>query len=317
MDSHGNFKKLMDGLIIIDKPVGWTSHDVVAKIRRILNTKRVGHTGTLDPFATGVLLVCVGKATRLSQFLVGCKKSYQAVVCLGFATDTQDCTGKPITPVSASDDVPISSLKTVLEEFLGKQKQLPPMYSAKKIDGIALHKLARKNIEVERQPNEVEILNLNLVSDDWVCRHDDGTREFAISVECSAGTYVRTLAHDIGQRLGFGAHLTALRRTAVGDFTLDKSCTLESLAILAENQEVSGRLIPMRDVLTDMAMVNVTTTEARSLINGQRLQWECDFADDQSVRIVSGGNSLIGIATFDRSNRSLIPSVILADMTSI
>src|SRR5215471_13943588 len=142
----------MDGLLVIDKSADWTSHDVVAKVRGILHTKRVGHTGTLDPFATGVLLVCVGKATRLSRFLVGCKKSYNAVVRLGFATDTQDCTGKPITPVLASDELPISSLKTVLEEFLGTQKQLPPMYSAKKIDGIPLHKLARKNIEVERKP---------------------------------------------------------------------------------------------------------------------------------------------------------------------
>jgi tRNA pseudouridine 55 synthase len=307
----------MDGLIIIDKPAAWTSHDVVAKVRRILGTKRVGHTGTLDPFATGVLLVCVGKATRLSQFLVGCKKTYQAVVRLGFATDTQDCTGKPITPVVASDEVPISSLKMVLEEFLGKQKQLPPMYSAKKIDGIALHKLARKNIEVERQPSEIEILDLKLTSDDWLCRHDDGTRELGISVRCSAGTYVRTLAHDIGQRLGCGAHLTALRRTAVGDFTLDKACTLESLAISSENHEVSARLIPMQDVLPEMALINVTPTEAKALINGQRLQCERDFADGQSVRAVMGGKSLIGIASFDRLNRSLIPSVILADMTSI
>jgi tRNA pseudouridine55 synthase len=307
----------MDGLLIIDKPAGWTSHDVVAKLRRILKTKRIGHTGTLDPFATGVLLVCVGKATRLSQFLVGCKKSYDAVVRLGFATDTQDCTGKPITPLSASDDLPISSLKTVLEGFLGKQKQLPPMYSAKKIDGVALHKLARKNIEVERQPSEIEIFELSLTDDDWICRHDDGTREFGIRVRCSAGTYVRTLAHDIGQQLGYGAHLTGLRRTAIGELTLEKACTLEQLAVLAENDGLSDKLISLTDALPDMAMVSVNAAEAKSLINGQRLLCDHNLNDDQPIRIVTEDRSLIGIARFDSLQRSLIPSVILADIATI
>jgi len=306
----------MDGLIIIDKPAGFTSHDVVARVRKMLKTKRVGHTGTLDPFATGVLLVCIGKATRLSQFLVGCTKSYSAVARLGWATDTQDGTGKPITPVKASDDLQYSSLKKVLDGFSGKQLQLPPMYSAKKIEGVALHKLARKNISVERRAVEIEIVKLHLDSDDWVCVHEDGTREFAFQVTCSAGTYVRTLANDIGSALGYGAHLTTLRRTAVGGFTLANARTLDLLTEVVHRGDQSSLLVPLVEMLPDVAAVNVDAVEAVRLINGQTLKYEQELDANQNLKIVHD-NILVGIARYDSSKRWLIPYVILADTTDI
>ena len=305
----------MDGLIIIDKPAGFTSHDIVDRVRRILKTKRVGHTGTLDPFATGVLLICVGRATRLSQFLVGCNKNYDAVVRLGFATDTQDNTGQPITPVRASDDLPIGSLKNVLNDFLGKQKQTPPMYSAKKIGGVALHKLARKNVEVERVPVDVNVMELGLSSNDWLRRYDDGTREFAIHVKCSAGTYIRTFAHDIGQTLGYGAHLTALRRTAVSDFTLDQSSSLESLELAVKDGHIAELIVPMIRMLPDIGIISVTTDEARHLIQGRRVQCNRERMRDTQAEIVgiAVDDQLIGIARYNQVEESLVPSVIMTD----
>ncbi|HZS43601.1 MAG TPA: tRNA pseudouridine(55) synthase TruB [Blastocatellia bacterium] len=302
----------MDGLLVIDKPAGLTSHDVVARVRKLLKIRRVGHTGTLDPFATGVLLVCVGKATRLSQFLVGCSKSYDAVARVGWATDTQDCTGKPITPVQASDELQYCSLKKVLDGFSGRQHQTPPMYSAKKVEGVALHKLARKNISIERKSVEIEITRLRLESDDWLVVHDDGTREFEFHVTCSAGTYVRTLAHDIGLVLGYGAHLTALRRTAVGYFTLFNAQTLDSLAEVLEQGNLVSVLIPPVDMLPDMTRVDVEGDDAKRLINGQAVELEHEANSDQPVRIVFD-NALVGIARYDSVKRQLIPSVILAD----
>ena len=210
----------MDGSLIIDKPEGITSHTVVARVRRVAGTRRVGHAGTLDPFATGVLVVCVGRATRLSQFLVGLDKEYVATIRLGFATDTQDLTGKQITPLKSSYDRSLEDVRSVLDQFRGAQMQTPPMYSAKKVAGERLYRAARAGREVERQPVPINVYSIDLIDEsaNALILNQDGTRDFDVRVRCSSGTYIRTLAHDIGERLGVGGHLAALRRTAVGQF---------------------------------------------------------------------------------------------------
>src|SRR5215471_14449199 len=201
-----------DGVLVIDKPEGLTSHDVVARVRKILKTRRVGHTGTLDPFATGVLVVCVNRATRLVQFLASDEKEYFATIRLGFATDTGDLTGTPKTPVTDTSNITSEKVQGAFSRFLGHIKQIPPMYSAKKVGGVKLYEMARRGEEIERAPVEVEIKALEL------CDHQESaakTREpdipsaahieFSFRVVCSSGTYIRTLAEDIGVSLGVGA----------------------------------------------------------------------------------------------------------------
>ncbi|MFN3330008.1 MAG: tRNA pseudouridine(55) synthase TruB, partial [Pyrinomonadaceae bacterium] len=189
---------LMNGVLVIDKPEDWTSHDVVAKCRKILKTHKIGHTGTLDPFATGVLLLLVGKATRLAQFLGKYEKEYVAEITFGFETDTGDKTGK-IKENTRSDGFRLDAKKIqkVLSEFLGEIEQIPPMFSAKKIKGKKLYELARKQIEIERKPVKIKIYEIELL--------EIKEKSIAVRIVCSSGTYVRTLAEDIGRKLGIGA----------------------------------------------------------------------------------------------------------------
>src|SRR5205085_2121936 len=205
--------------LIIDKPADWTSHDVVARVRRSLRERRVGHTGTLDPFATGVLVVLVGRATRLAQFLAGAEKEYEASVRFGYATDTGDLTGarRPAAD-GASERCGAWSdgeIEAALAPLRGEREQVPPMYSAKKVQGRKLYELARRGVEVERQAVRVRIQLLEALRDGGalVRPNADGTCELRVRVVCSAGTYVRVLAEEIGAHLGTGAHLAALRRT--------------------------------------------------------------------------------------------------------
>lgn len=218
----------MDGILVIDKPEGLTSHDVVARVRRIFGTRRVGHTGTLDPFATGVLVVLVGNATRLARFLDKDVKEYVAEVQFGAETDTGDKTGTLRTEPRSSAEIAkaLRSIdwKSLLGEFRGELLQTPPMYSAKKVDGRRLYEMAREGKEVERQPVPVTIYELEMIDESNI-----GDGRVVLRVACSAGTYIRTLAEDIGRRVGLGAHLVTLRRTAAGKFDLQQSFTLEQL----------------------------------------------------------------------------------------
>ena len=219
----------MDGLLIIDKPAGPTSHDVVSRMRRLLREKRIGHTGTLDPMATGVLLLVVGRATRLSQFLIASDKSYEAVVRLGFATDTADAEGQPVGPVSRAALPPRETIEAALDEFRGTFMQQPPAFSAKKIDGTRSYKLARAAAADARlKPSGDENLpapaSVTAHAIDIVSADGDSV---TLRVDCSAGFYVRSLAHDLGQRLGIGGHLAALRRTRSGDFTLEQAISMD------------------------------------------------------------------------------------------
>ena len=238
----------MDGILIIDKPAGITSHDVVSRVRRILKTKRVGHTGTLDPFATGVMVILVGQATRLAQFFDKDEKEYEATVKFGFETDTGDRTGTrrddPATP-GRSEAVTTQEIENALSDFRGDIEQMPPMYSAKKVDGKKLYELARKGETIERKPIKVSIHDLELItSANHESRSDIDT--VRIRVACSAGTYIRTLAEDIGRKLGVGAHLTELRRTRAGKFAIGQSLTLEQLQAMPEP---ASALIPMNDAV--------------------------------------------------------------------
>ncbi len=229
-------RSVPDGVICVYKPSGMTSHDVVWRIRKLYGTRQVGHTGTLDPMATGVLVVMVGRAVKASEYLTAENKSYTAGLKLGLTTDTEDVTGNVITRFLG--ELPrLEQVKAVAEEFLGESLQLPPMYSALKVDGKKLVDLARRGIEVERRPREIRISRLELSA-------TDAADEFILSVDCSKGTYIRTLCADIGSRLGCGAVMSSLERTGSGDLKLSDTVTVEEL----EKMDMSERISRLRSV---------------------------------------------------------------------
>jgi len=250
----------MDGVFVVDKPAGWTSHDVVNKMRRIAGTRRVGHLGTLDPMATGVLPLVVGRATRLSQFYARSEKVYDAVICFGRATDTYDAEGKPV-----GEQVPYTvtpeAIERMLVPFRGKIQQTPPPISAKKIGGTPAYKLARKNIAVELKPVEVTIHSIELVGCDGA--------EARIKVHCSAGTYLRSIAHELGQAAGCGAHLKSLVRLVSGDFTMDQANTLEKLAGLSAAGKLDEALVPSARLLPEFPTEMVDSITAGQIRQGR------------------------------------------------
>jgi len=220
-----------DGVAIVDKDAGWTSHDVVAKARGLLRNKKIGHSGTLDPDATGVLLLGVGRVTRLLRYLTALPKTYEAEIVLGIETDTLDDSGE-VVATHAMGDVTIDAARVAARGLTGPIMQVPPMVSAVKVDGRRLHQLAREGIEVERQPRPVTVYRFDLEPAERREADGDVTVLRAV-VECSSGTYVRTLAADLGTALGGGAHLRDLRRTAIGSFTLAEARPLDELVVLA------------------------------------------------------------------------------------
>jgi tRNA pseudouridine55 synthase len=256
-------KQEISGVLIIDKPSGITSHDVVARVRRLLEIRQVGHFGTLDPFATGVLPLSVGKATRFAQFYLKSRKAYEGTMRLGFSTDTYDGTGKPTSEEIAAS-VGVEPLEKLFQEFTGRHLQTPPPYSAKRIGGKRAYELARQNKPVHLSPVEVEVYALELLSFDGI--------HASFAVECSGGTYVRSLAHDIGQRLGCGAHLDGLRRTAVAEFTLDKSVTLEALEERVREQELERCVVPLEALLPDCPELIVRGREEKSVRHGHKFE---------------------------------------------
>ncbi|AMV72084.1 tRNA pseudouridine(55) synthase TruB [Desulfuromonas carbonis] len=248
----------MHGILLIDKSPGMTSHDVVRRLRRLLGTRRIGHTGTLDPMATGVLPVAVGEGTRLVEFLMEGEKEYRATLRLGIATTTQDAEGETVSEASW-DMVTPARLEAAAAGLRGDILQLPPMYSALKREGVPLHRLARQGIEVERQPRPVTIRSLELLQ--------VALPLVEILVTCSKGTYIRTLAHDLGAALGCGAHLTALRRTRSGPFVEADCLTLDELEDRTAEQGPLPLLGP-RAALPEMAVVAVEAAAAARLANG-------------------------------------------------
>ncbi|MDD2764417.1 MAG: tRNA pseudouridine(55) synthase TruB [Opitutaceae bacterium] len=235
--------KELEGILLVDKPRGFTSHDVVARLRRKLAMKRIGHAGTLDPMATGLLIMLVGRATRISQYLTNLDKEYEGTIELGRTTNSQDADGEVMEtrPVSALTE---EQVRTAMQAFLGDQYQTPPMFSAIKIDGVPLYKKARRGEEVVREPRFIRVSAYELTR--FALPHLD------FRLRCSKGTYVRTLAHDLGQKLGCGAHLSALRRTATDKFRIDAALPLEEIERLPV-PEIAKRLLPVYEVVPSFA----------------------------------------------------------------
>jgi tRNA pseudouridine55 synthase len=254
----------ISGVLIIDKPAGMTSHDVVARVRRLVGIRQVGHFGTLDPFATGVLPVSVGKATRFAQFYLRSRKAYEGNIRFGFCTDTYDATGKPTTDV-----VPVvlepDRLEKIFQEFTGRLMQTPPPFSAKRVGGVRAYKLARQAKPVALAPVEVEIYALQFLG-------SEGDRVH-FAVECSGGTYVRSLAHDVGQKLGCGAHLAGLRRTAVAEFTQSRAVSLERLQEAVRGGKLEGCLAPLEALLPDCPELVVRGREEASVRHGRMFEF--------------------------------------------
>ena len=290
----------MNGLLIIDKPPGMTSFDVVRQVRRMTKTRRVGHAGTLDPMATGVLPVAVGTATRLIEYLMAGDKAYRATLKLGSATDTQDSDGQVLEEKSWQD-VDLASVSAAVENFIGDFEQLPPMYSALKKDGQPLYKLARQGIEVDREPRRVHVESLTI---------DEYSPPYmTFTVTCSKGTYVRTLCHEIGQILGCGAHMTDLRRLSCGRFDLAASHPLQVFKELSEQ----GRALPilsLADILADWKALTVDGVILKRLQNGVAphmadLKGDEPVAGDK-VRFIAE-DKLVAVARYtpgDESKRS-------------
>lgn len=271
---------MTDGILLIDKPAGITSHDVVYRVRRAYGTKQVGHAGTLDPMATGLLVVLVGNATRASEAAMEHDKAYAAGLLLGIVTDTEDSGG---TVLSRCDVLPSEDeVKKVAASFLGRTMQVPPMYSALKVGGKKLVDLARSGITVEREAREIEISSLS------VSRTDE--RHYVLAVECSKGTYIRTLCADIGKKLGCGAVMDSLCRTRVGQFSLSDAVTTEALETMTA-EEKEARLLPVEGLFAAWPLITLPAFYARLARNGAEIyqrKIKTDFRVGTLVRVADG-----------------------------
>ena len=248
----------MNGILLIDKPESWTSNDVVQKLRGILHERRIGHAGTLDPMATGLLTVFVGRATRAVEFAEGDRKRYLAGLRLGLTTDTQDITGEVLQRSEAA--VSREALEAVLQDFRGELRQTPPMYSAVRVNGKRLYELARKGETVERKEREITVYGLEVLEkngEDWM-----------LDVSCSKGTYVRTLCHDIGERLGCGGCLSSLRRTEAGIFSVENAHTVDAVAVSAAAGLADALLLPTDSLFQEHPAVTVGEKDGTRVKNG-------------------------------------------------
>lgn len=253
----------MNGIILIDKPQDWTSHDVVGKLRRLLKERRIGHSGTLDPMATGLLVVFVGRATRAVEFAESDAKQYIAGLRLGVETDTQDITGTVLKERSCS--VTEEELRAVLPRFMGEISQIPPMYSALKVNGQKLYDIARKGGEVERKPRQITIHGLDVIDNSHLEQGD-----FCLDVTCSKGTYIRTLCRDIGEALGVGGTMSSLRRVRAGGFHLRDALTIEQVAAAAAEGRAEELLMPVDSLFAQHEKLTLTDKQTkRTLVGGQ------------------------------------------------
>ena len=313
----------MDGILNIDKPAGVTSHDVVVRVRRMLHERRVGHTGTLDPFATGVLIMLVGRATRLAQFLSGAEKEYHAVVRLGYSTDTGDLTGKATSEIREATmrNSPLIwsdlEIEAALQSLRGEIDQVPPMYSAKKRDGRKLYELARRGETVERNSVRIKVREFEAMrcAGRFLKNNEDGSVDLAVRVVCSAGTYVRTLAEALGERLGVGAHLTELRRTRAGDFSITSSATLDQLKNKVDEGALGTILLLPDEALRSMPFVDLSERDAQRVRQGiavslsQHSQGAAAQGDNVKMRDQVG--RLVAVGWYDAATKSLQPRIVI------
>ncbi len=285
----------LEGVLIVHKEAGWTSHDVVAKVRRLLGGSKVGHAGTLDPSATGVLPILVGRATRIAEYLINWDKEYRAVLRLGETTDTQDATGQVLTrvdPCEVTEDV----LQTVIARFRGVQQQLPPMYSAVKVGGQPLYKAARAGRTVDRVERSIAIHQLEIVAVDG--------RDVVMRIVCSKGTYVRTLCADIGQTLGVGGHLYALERRRVGPLSIEQAVTIDQVAGHLATGTLPMQFISLDQLLSQLPAVVVNAEQAQRVLHGSPI-FPVEVGQlpaspsPVSVRLKNEAGQLLAIGTHD------------------
>ena len=286
----------MNGIVIIDKPQGWTSQDVTARLRRVFNTRRIGHGGTLDPMATGVLPVFVGRATRGVEFFEHAEKTYEAVIRFGITTDTEDISGTVLTSqkVYLTED----EFLAVLPRFRGEILQVPPMYSALKINGQKLVDLARKGKEVERQPRPITIHELEMV--------DFAGETATLRVRCSKGTYIRTLCKDIGEALGCGGCMAALRRVQAGEYTLEGSVPLRQLLDISEaGEDVEHLLRPVDTMFASYEKLSLNEKQARLVKNGNAFASDCA---DGTYRVYAPDGEFLALCRAEGGKVSTIKS---------
>lgn len=291
------------GMINVYKEKGFTSHDVVAKLRGICKQKKIGHTGTLDPDAVGVLPVCLGSATRLCDMITDKKKEYIAAFRLGITTDTQDISGTVLEEKEVA--VSAETVRNVIEGFQGEQLQVPPMYSALKVNGKKLYELAREGKEIERTPRHINIYEIEIL--------EENMPEFTIRVSCSKGTYIRTLCHDIGQKLSCGAAMISLKRTRVGGFTIDRAYTLSQLQKLSDEGKLSEVLIPVEKIFERLPEITVREDAMKALLNGNQLKKEnlIGFTEDaltaEEVRVYGFDRRFYGIYGYQKARNLFCP----------
>lgn len=298
------------GVVVVDKPSGPTSFDVVRRVKGLFKTKRCGHTGTLDPTATGVLPICIGDATKVASFVSDGEKEYDAVVRFGETTDTQDSAGRTLA-TRPLGDLTEERVREALQGFVGLVEQTPPMYSARKVDGKRLYQLAREGVEVEREARQVHIDQARLTFFGASAPQgapSGGTLDAGIFVRCSKGTYLRTLAHDLGERLGCGAHLKALKRVRVGPFGIEDAVGLDTLMAAAKEgrPQLERHLLPVARALAELAELQLDTQLARQVAHGHapgpsdlsRLRAP-PFPRGRKVRLLSPSGRVLAVAESD------------------
>ncbi|MEN8262779.1 MAG: tRNA pseudouridine(55) synthase TruB [Nitrospirota bacterium] len=299
----------MDIVISINKPKGITSQDAVSKVKKILKVKKAGHTGTLDPMATGLLIVCVNRATRLASYFTGLDKEYMAVMKLGETTDTLDAEGS-ITSVSDPADIDKASISRVLKSFEGTIQQLPPMYSALKHKGKPLYKLAREGMEIERKPREVSIEYIKLL--------DTKLPYVTFSTRCSKGTYIRTLCDDIGRELGVGAHLYELERTEIGQYKIDNSLSLDELKSISQGEKIDKGIYTMYEALSWLPEFRISETMLKRIMHGnpvelnRRTVLSDDLKSASGIKIMSADGDLLAIGRFSEVKNIIKMNVVFS-----
>ncbi|ACT02039.1 tRNA pseudouridine(55) synthase TruB [Paenibacillus sp. JDR-2] len=295
----------MDGIIAVWKPAGWTSHDVVAKVRRIVRMKRIGHAGTLDPMVTGVLPLCLGRSTRVVEYLQERPKAYEAVIQLGTATDTEDLTGT-VLEEQTGIIVTREQVLQVLQSFVGEIDQVPPMFSAVKVDGKRLYELAREGKTVERKSRKVTIHQIDLLNVDL----DADKPRFAFSVICSKGTYIRTLCVDIGRALGVPAAMAELTRTMSGGITREQCVTLEELEELQAAGKLEEKMLPADIAIDHLQRVQANAAVTEMALRGQKIPYNrmaASFDSSSLVRLYGENDAFIGIFEADDQASALKP----------
>jgi tRNA pseudouridine55 synthase len=290
-DNRFDLKNAISGVLVVDKPVGLTSHDVVQIVRKGTNIRRAGHTGTLDPRASGVLVILIGPAVRLSEYVSASDKRYQAVVRLGASTDTYDADGR-ITSTSPVDKINEEQFEESLQSFVGEIEQVPPPYSAVKIKGRKAYEMAREGEDIDLAPRRIKVYSLELL--EWA------PPEAVIDVYCSSGTYVRSLAHDLGEKLGCGAHLIGLRRTKSGRFTLRDAVPLRRLREAFEDGNWYQYLIPAAEALSDWPAIELTQDQVEAIRHGHRITGDDNITESgvSMVRGVSEQGELVALLEF-------------------